>query len=66
VTDNNPDTITKPEPDPNQILRPKQVAQETNASWKTIARARPDKVVQLGARAVGMRRGDALASIARK
>jgi hypothetical protein len=47
--------------DLDQILRPAQVEEETNASWKTIARARRDKVVQLGKRAVGMRRGDVLA-----
>jgi hypothetical protein len=56
--------VTK-ERDPNEILRPRQIEQETNTSWKTISRARPDKVVQLGLRAVGMRRGDALRPVSR-
>jgi hypothetical protein len=42
------------------ILRPGEIEELTGASWKTISRARPDAVVQLGIRAVGMRRSKAL------
>jgi hypothetical protein len=50
--------------DPDKVvLRPKQIERELNTSWKTIRRARPDKVVKLGKRAVGMERGHARASV---
>ena len=54
-----PDTIDDP------IWRPKQVEQETNASWKTIKRGREDKVIHLGLRAVGMRKSDVLRPVSR-
>jgi hypothetical protein len=60
-----PTTTTTTEKDPDEILRPKQVEEETNTSWKTISRARKDKILQLGIRAVGMRRGDALRPVSR-
>jgi hypothetical protein len=47
------------EPDPNQILRPRQIEAETNTSWNTHKRAKPEAVIQLGPRAVGMTRRDA-------
>jgi hypothetical protein len=42
------------------ILRPREVEALTGASWKTIARSRPECVIQLGKRAVAMRRSDVL------
>jgi hypothetical protein len=50
---------------PDELLRPKQIEKETNTSWKTVRRARPDKVVHIGIRAVAMRRGDALRPVNR-
>jgi hypothetical protein len=45
--------LTASEPD-DEIWRPKKIKEKTGASWKTISRARPDDVIQLGKRAVGM------------
>jgi hypothetical protein len=52
--------VKKAEKDPDEILRPQEIEKEVKVSWKTIARAHPDKVLHLGKRARGMRRGDAL------
>jgi hypothetical protein len=51
------------EPDP--ILRPKEIEELTGVAWKTIARARPDAVIQLGKRAVAMRKSDVLRPLSR-
>ena len=52
---------TAPDPkDPNEILRPRGVKAEFKVDWKTVKRARPHKVLDLGKRAKGIRRGDVL------
>ena len=47
------------ERDPDQLLRPKQVEAETGLSWEAHVRAKPDAKIQIGLRAVAMKRRDA-------
>jgi hypothetical protein len=54
------------DPDWDQILRPKEVEQETGLSWASHRRAKAESVIQLGIRAVGMTRRDAHRPITRK
>jgi hypothetical protein len=65
MTTNSSSALVIAERDPDEILRPKKVEQETNVSWNTQKRAKPEAVIQLGKRAVGMKRRDAHRSITR-
>jgi hypothetical protein len=47
------------------ILRPREIEELTGVSWKTISRARPEAIIQLGKRAVAMRRSDVLRPLTR-
>jgi hypothetical protein len=44
----------------NRIAPPKECEKLSSASWDTLKRAHPDKVVQISPRREGMRVGDAL------
>jgi hypothetical protein len=46
--------------DSDRIVRPREIEKLTGASWPTIRRAKPKKVVRLGKRACGMWLSDVL------
>ena len=58
-----PNTSRNYDPYWDQLLRPRQIEEETGVSWPTQKRSKPEDVVYLGPRAVAMTRRNAHRSI---